>query len=371
MDNFKGISKGVFSAITWAITTLISGIALSLPPFSNIKYSLIFTPLVAVFLHDFIGSIWLISYFTIKGELFDFFRAFKSKSAKYAILVGLCGGPLGMGGYYLSIKYIGSSYAAAISCAYPIMGAILAAIFLKEKLNKKSWLGLILGIIGVTLLSVNGNNGHMNIIGILFSLLPIIGWGSESVLCSIAMKNNEITPLHMLQIRFITSGVTFGIFVLPFIHGYNLIGNLIITNHYTLILCLTASLMGVISLSSYYSCIKDIGPVKSMILNMTYVIWSLIFSVLLLHSSITLNKIIYIFIILTGSILVILNNSNNEDIVPTIKIDKFYNVFTIKSYKNKSIHTYTKFYKHVYRTKKTAIFVRANNYTSKDYIKSN
>lgn len=370
MNNYKGISKGVFSAITWAITTLISGIVLSLPPFSNIKDSLIFTPLVAVFLHDFIGSLWLLAYFIIKGEFFDFLKTFKSKNAKYAILVGLCGGPVGMGGYYLAIKFIGSSYAAAISCAYPIMGAILAAIFLKDKLNKKACLGLILGITGVTLLSIGGSGGNINMLGMLFSLLPIIGWGSESVLCSIAMKDGDINPIQMLQIRFITSGVTFGIFVLPFIHGYKLIGSLITTNHYTLILSLIASLIGVISLSSYYSCIKDIGPVKSTILNMTYVVWSLIFSVFILHADITISKVVYIFIILAGSILVILNKSNNKYVNPSIKINKFYDTLNIKKYKNRSIQTYTNFYKHTDRAKKTAIFVRSTNYISKDYVKS-
>ena len=311
MNNKKGISKGVFSALTWGLDTVISGIILSMEPFAG-HVSLLFAPLVAVFLHDFLGAIWLLIYLTIKGEVVDFFKVFKKKEALYAAAAGVLGGPIGMGGYYLAIKYIGPSYSAAISSVYPIMGAILAAILLKEKLNKKGWMGLIIGVVGVVLLSMDGSGGSISIKGLLFALLPVIGWGSESIISSIGMKEEELTPVQVLNIRLLASGGTFAAIVLPLIHGYGLVENLFTVNIQTLLLIVLVALIGAISLSSYYSAINDIGAVKAMVINITYVIWAVVFSLFMGTATITVSKVLFIGLIFVGSAFVIASKKSEE-----------------------------------------------------------
>ena len=311
MNNKKGISKGVFSALTWGLDTVISGIILSMEPFAG-HVSLLFAPLVAVFLHDFLGAIWLLIYLTIKGEVVDFFKVFKKKEALYAAAAGVLGGPIGMGGYYLAIKYIGPSYSAAISSVYPIMGAILAAILLKEKLNKKGWMGLIIGVVGVVLLSMDGSGGSISIKGLLFALLPVIGWGSESIISSIGMKEEELTPVQVLNIRLLASGGTFAAVVLPLIHGYGLVENLFTVNIQTLLLIVLVALIGAISLASYYSAINDIGAVKAMVINITYVIWAVVFSLFMGTATITVSKVLFIGLIFLGSAFVIASKKSEE-----------------------------------------------------------
>ena len=69
------------------------------------------------------------------------------------MLGGILGGPVGMTGYYLAVKYIGAGHAATISSLYPAIGAVLAFIFLKEKIGKRGWFGLVLAILGIGLSS--------------------------------------------------------------------------------------------------------------------------------------------------------------------------------------------------------------------------
>ncbi|WP_297518555.1 DMT family transporter [uncultured Clostridium sp.] len=313
MNNKKGISKGVFSALTWGLDTVISGIILSMEPFAG-HVSLLFAPLVAVFLHDFLGAIWLLIYLTIKGEIVEFFKVFKKKEALYAAAAGVLGGPIGMGGYYLAIKNIGPSYSAAISSIYPIMGAILAAILLKEKLNKKGWMGLIIGVLGVVLLSMDGSGGSISIKGLLFALLPVIGWGSESIISSIGMKEGELKPVQTLNIRLLASGGTFAAIILPLIHGYGLVENLFTVNIPTLLLIVLVALIGAISLSSYYSAINDIGAVKAMVINITYVIWAVVFGLFMGTATITVSKILFIGLIFVGSAFVIASKKSEESL---------------------------------------------------------
>ena len=317
--NKKGISKGVFSALTWGLDTVISGIILSMQPFAG-HVSILFAPLVAVFLHDFLGAIWLLIYLTIKGEIKDLFKCFKKKESFYAIAAGILGGPIGMGGYYLAIKYIGPSYSAAISSVYPIMGAVLAAIILKEKLNKIGWMGLVFGVVGVVLLSMDGTGGSLSLLGIGFALMPVIGWGSESIISAIGMKDGELKPVQVLNIRLLASGITFGVIVLPIIHGYGLIANLVMVNPMTLALIVLVGLVGAVSLSAYYSAIKDIGPVKAMSINITYVIWAVIMGLFMSGNTMSFTKILFIGMIFAGSIFVIISKKDEKNVIEEIII---------------------------------------------------
>ena len=45
------------------------------------------------------------------------------------MLGALLGGPVGMTGYLLAIKYLGPAYTAIISSLYPALGALLSYLF--------------------------------------------------------------------------------------------------------------------------------------------------------------------------------------------------------------------------------------------------
>ncbi len=192
----KGILYGVFSGFAWAVDTVLIGIILSSTIMLETKQVIFLAPLVSTFLHDFMSTIWMIVYMAIKGSLATALSKLKTRSGRFVVLGALLGGPLGMTFYVLAVKYIGASYTAAISAIYPAVGAFFAFIFLKERLRSWNWLGLIISMAGITILGFTGvsNSTESYILGFLFSLICVLGWGLECVICAYGMKDNEVSP---------------------------------------------------------------------------------------------------------------------------------------------------------------------------------
>ena len=103
---------GVFAGITWALETVVLGIALSMTPFVSTKQAIFLAPFVSTFLHDFFSAIWACLYNGVRGNLKNVWAALKTKSGKAVMLAAVIGGPVGMTGYVLAIKYLGSAVGA-------------------------------------------------------------------------------------------------------------------------------------------------------------------------------------------------------------------------------------------------------------------
>lgn len=305
---YKGVSKGVFSALTWGIDTAFSAKLLSMLPFIKTEDTIFLAPFVSVFLHDFFSSIWILLYMTFNGKIKDFIRAIKTRSSKFAMIGGILGGPVGMTGYYLAVKYMGASNTAAISAIYPAVGAILASIFLKEKVNKKAWFGIVLTILGVGLLGFTGEKGSFNLIGFACAMLTVIGWGSECVICAYGMKDEEIDETQALQLRQLASAIFYGVILLPSLKAIPLVKEVIITGN-TISLLIIISIAGTVSYLCYYGAIHQIGATKAMSLNITYVIWAMIIDKFILGNSITVKMIICAGLIMIGSVMVAAPNN--------------------------------------------------------------
>lgn len=84
-----------------------------------------------------------------------------------------------MSGYLLGIKYMGASYTASFSSTYLIVGTILSVIFLKEKINLKMIIAVMVNMIGIFILYFQTNEISSNKVSILglFSLILCIFGG--------------------------------------------------------------------------------------------------------------------------------------------------------------------------------------------------
>ncbi|MBI6034429.1 DMT family transporter, partial [Clostridium perfringens] len=200
-SNYKGYGSGIISAMAWGLDTVLVGVILSMAPFINTEAAIMLAPFVSTFLHDFFSTLWMFIYMIFTRQVGKLFKSLKTPSTKYVILASIFGGPMGMTGYLLSVNYIGPSYAATISSIYPAVGAVLAAIFLKEKISRKGYIGLTISILGIALLGFGNDGGKASLIGFLFAGLSVLGWSSESVICSYGMKDEDISPKQALQIR--------------------------------------------------------------------------------------------------------------------------------------------------------------------------
>lgn len=297
-NNYKiGVISGISSAVCWGLDTVLMGIVLAMAPFLP-KEAVFLAPFVTAFFHDAFSAIWTFIYLGIKKQWGNLFKAMKTKSALCVVIAALMGGPVGMTGYLLAVKLIGPSYTAIISSLYPAVGAVLAYFILKEKMNKKAWIGLIFAIIGVSILGYTSGESGVSIAGFLCAFLCVIGWGSECVICAYGMKGDEVSSEFALQIRQMTSAIVYGLLIIPVVGGIGLSFEILRTS--VLWWIGATALAGTVSYLCYYNAIYRIGATRAMGLNITYVVCSIVFDKLLLGTDIGLLTIVSSIMVIGG-----------------------------------------------------------------------
>lgn len=294
--------NGLLSGILWALDTTILGIALAMAPFASTEKAIFLAPFISTFLHDFFSSIWMSIYMCFKGQFLTTLKKAKTRSGCFIILAALLGGPIGMTGYVLAIKYVGPSYTAIISSLYPAIGALFSYIFLKEKMKPISIFGLTLSIFGIiTLGYAPGGHAENFLLGFIFALMCVVGWASEAVICAYGMSDDEVSPEQSLQLRQLTSAVTYSFILIPLLKGISTTLTISVT-WASAVIILTA-LFGTASYVCYYKAIHKLGATKAMSLNITYSAWAILFGVILLGQPLSLKSIFCAIVIMIGSIL--------------------------------------------------------------------
>lgn len=301
---FIGNTAGIFSGITWAMNTVLIGIALTLNPLGD-PYLAFFAPFLSNFLNDFFVFIWTTGALILRGKAKEIIPSFCSKNGVILIVAGILGGPLGMLFYILGVKYAGAAYASIISSTYPVLGAIIARIFLKEKLPIKTYLGLILIIIAIIFIgykpgSLAVDKSHLSL-GLLFSFLSALGWGIQGVFLSWGMKKETISQHMTLVITVFSSLVVDVVIILPIIGALKYVG-ITVFSHSGLIAFIAAAI-GAFSTYLYYVSVHKIGPSRAMGLNITYGLWAVVLQVLFMHNKMDYKLLLAAILIIIGVIL--------------------------------------------------------------------
>lgn len=278
------MTAGIIAGLTWAFETVIIGIALAMTPFCSTEQAIFLAPFVSTFIHDAFSAIWATLYNTVRGNFMNVWRAlFKTKDGKWVALAAIIGGPVGMTGYLLSVNYMGASVGAIASAVFPAIGAVLAFIFLKEKMQWYRWVFLLVTLAGVYGLSYDPQIEITNFwLGALGTLLCSFGWGIEAVILAKCLKDPEIKDEYALQIRQTTSALTYAVIILPVlsIMGKNAWGFTVSLFNFKetgwlIPVIVIAALFATASYLFYYRAIAQIGASKAMALNVSYAAWAI------------------------------------------------------------------------------------------------
>lgn len=283
---------GIIAGITWAIETIILGIALAMNPFVSTEQAVILAPFASTFLHDAFSAIWSCIYNGVRGNLPNVMKALKTKSGKFVALAAVIGGPVGMTGYVLSVANMGASIGAVASAIFPAIGAVLAYFFLKEKMSWYRWVFLILSLLGVYGLSYSPEINITNFwLGFVGTLMCAFGWGIEAVIIAKSVQDEAVTDEIALQIRQTTSALVYGIIILPIMKGWGFTASLLNGTGWLIPTLAIAALFATVSYLFYYKAISQIGASKSMALNITYSAWAVVFTVIFLRDTSMLNPV--------------------------------------------------------------------------------
>ncbi|MDO4537685.1 MAG: DMT family transporter [Coriobacteriales bacterium] len=283
---------GILAGMTWAIETIILGMALAMTPFVSSEQAVVLAPFASTFLHDACSALWACLYNGVRGNLAGVVRALKTKSGRFVALAAVIGGPVGMTGYVLSVANMGASIGAVASAIFPAIGSLLAYIFLKEDMSWQRWVFLILSLLGVYGLSYSPEINITNFwLGFVGTLMCAFGWGIEAVIIAKSVQDEAVTDEIALQIRQTTSALVYGVVVLPLMGGWGFTAGLFVGTGWLLPTIALAALFATASYLFYYRAISQIGAAKSMALNITYSAWAVIISIVFLGDHSLLNPV--------------------------------------------------------------------------------
>nr|WP_320026647.1 DMT family transporter [uncultured Acetobacterium sp.] len=314
----SGLGFGVVSGMTWGLSGVIMSIAFGMAPFTE-GASLLVAPLVGAALHDGFAGFWVFLFNLFNGKWREYGRSLRTKPGMMVCLAAMFGGPIGMSGYMLGITLAGPSYALAITAIYPAIGAILSVIFLKEKIGVRTWIGILLSIMGVAIVSwvpPAAESFPYFYAGIALAFLAAIGWGTEGVISGFGM--DMVDPEVAVGIREATSFVVYLVAVIPLllgVVGYQMFFGAFTTASIGVIAM--AALLGGGSYICWYTAINKTGASRAMALNITYALWSVFFSWLLLGTQITPTLIIGGLTIVAGAVLV---GANPKELINLRKV---------------------------------------------------
>lgn len=295
---------GLASGLLWGLDTVVLGIALAMTPFFGTPEAIAFAAIASAFLHDAACAIWLFFYMGARKRLKDTVAALKTRSGKFVMLGALLGGPVGMTGYVIAIGNIGPGYTAIISAFYPAVGALMAFLFLKERMRPRQFIALIIALCGVMVMgyTTSGAAEMENApLGLFGALLAVVGWGSEAVICAYGMRHESVDNETAIQIRETTSALVYGVIVLPIVGAWAFTASAVPTLA-TGVVAL-AGLAGAASYLFYYKAISIVGAARGMALNISYSAWSVVFSLILLGVIPGVIEIVCCLVIIAGTVL--------------------------------------------------------------------
>lgn len=299
-----GILWGILSGATWGLDGVILGMALAMAPFTG-GTSLYAAPLAGAAMHDGFAGFWLFLYNLFTGRWREYGRTLATKPGMIVVLASLFGGPVAMSGYMLGINMAGASYALAITACYPAVGAIAAVFLLKEKINARVWMGIILCMIGAITVGYTPPEGDFPqfYLGLGLSLLATFGWGMEGVLSTFGMDMAD--PDIAIGIREATSFVVYLVGVLPVAAGLVVFWDAF--KEQSLYYIALAGFLGGLSYLAWYRALNMTGVGRAMAFNISYALWSVFFGWLLTGLEITPTLIGGSVVITLGTLLVVAN----------------------------------------------------------------
>ncbi len=199
-----------------------------------------------------------------------------------------------------AFKYIEAGIACTILFIYPVLVAIIMAIFFKEKITKTVIASISLISVGITLLYHGKEGATLNLHGVLIVLLSALLYS----LYIVGVKNIKLIR-HMNSAKMTFYVMLFGLIV--YITNLNFCTQLqpLTSPHLWLYAFGLALFPTIISIETINIAIKLIGSTTTAILGSLEPLTALFFGIVIFHEQLTVKIMIGIVAILCGVILII------------------------------------------------------------------
>jgi drug/metabolite transporter (DMT)-like permease len=220
-----GFAWALWTALLWGIWYVPATALWFEPPYSAIGADQGGLRLAATAVMTWVHAIavfgFLLLWNAVLGKVPDYLRTlvrFRGISRWYA-LASLCGGPLAIFGSYMAMGFVGPVFAAVTSLFYPVVGAVIARLWYRERISGRAALGMGIIILGGVVIYGPGLfgevDGHQPLawLGYLGGVMSALGWGSEGAVAGRAMDVSD--PDVGIHCRFSFEVLFWSLLVLP------------------------------------------------------------------------------------------------------------------------------------------------------------
>lgn len=297
MDKKKGVAFGLASGLSWALYTIFLYNILNLYAGSMVEIGtfngtilIITTALTIGTFESIFGLIFEWSYLIKIGQFKDYIRILFSKDSFGIIPAVLFSGLLGAVPFSIASSY-SSSVTLTISAAFPAIGAIVAAIWFKEKVTKLKALGILVVIIGSGVMyGLAGASGVplfvygiAGICAVGYALEGVFGYnmmrGDVSSTVSTTLRRTFLLLLYLILIIIISASTNNFDYIFHLIKSFDMNTTIPIFAGLEgvkvavwIIFMLGAFLNGISYITWYYS-MEFGGVATAQTLNITYGVW--------------------------------------------------------------------------------------------------
>jgi len=243
---------------------------------------------VMTWIHAVAVMIFLLLWNGVLGKVRDYGRTIVRfrKISKWYALASLFGGPMAIFGSYMAMGYVGPVFAAITSLFYPVVGAVIARLWYKEKISARAALGMGIIILGGMVIYGPGLFGEMDLtsnhawLGYVGGVMSAIGWGAEGAVAARAMDVTD--PDIGIQCRFSFEVLFWGALILPILAIFTdlPIGALItttLTEGKALLWIVLASACHAYCYTSFYKSFSLIGVGRGEAVGNLYAVFALLF----------------------------------------------------------------------------------------------
>ena len=288
---FKGYALGLLSSISYGL------IPLFILPIKQANFSLD-TTLFYRFLFSalIVGTYLILRKQSIKVEI---------QQIPLLIILGILYG-ISSDSLFLAYDYLSAGVASTLLFIYPLIVAIIMAVFFKEKITKITLLAIACVLIGVIFLSFKNGHFDLNVIGLVIVLISALAYSSYIVIVNKSNVKN-IKGFTLTFYSFIVTVIYYAIkmlinkdsFVLPSID--------LAFNFFTFALVTT-----VVSSLALVFAIKEIGSTATSILGAFEPVVAVAVSVLLFNEDFSFTLGVGIICIIIGVLIKTIFEENKK-----------------------------------------------------------
>ncbi|GAB7564407.1 DMT family transporter [Methylobacillus methanolivorans] len=243
---------------------------------------------VMTWIHAIAVFIFLLVWNLVLGKVRDYGRTivrFRRISKWYA-LASLCGGPMAIFGSYMAMGFVGPVFAAVSSLFYPVIGAVVARLWYREKISGRTALGMAvimmggLVVYGPGLFTEVGADNNQLWLGYLGGVMSAIGWGTEGAVAARAMDVTD--PDVGIHCRFTFEILFWGALILPALALFTSLPIMsllhdTLTNPAALLWITLASACHAYCYTAFYKSFSLIGVGRGEAIGNLYAVFALIF----------------------------------------------------------------------------------------------